>query len=116
MSQESLNSYLVLAGSAVRVVVAGNILKVVHCVCPSGGERLPLRRGHLVVDRQSVVGVVGGTGLRVHLGHLVAVHDRRGGHQHVGVRHRPRHRLLPKLVAPHRWGQQQGILGVKAIR
>lgn len=83
----------------------------------SGGERLPLRRGHLtVVDRQRVVGVARGTGLRVHLGYLVAVHDRRDWHQHVGVRHRPRHRLLSELVAPHRRRQQQGILGVEAVR
>lgn len=84
-------------------------------MCSSGGKRLPLRRGHLVVDRQRVVGVVRGTGLRVHLGHLVAVHDRRDGQQHVGVRHRPRHRLLPELVTPHRRRQQQWILGVEAV-
>lgn len=82
-------------------------------MCSSGGKRLPLRRARLVVDRQRVV-VVRGSGLRVHLGHLVAVHDRRDGHEHVGVRHRPRHRLLPELVAPHRRGQQ-GILGVEAV-
>lgn len=49
-------------------------------MCPSGGKRLPLRRARLVVDRQRVVGVVRGSGLRVHLGHLVAVHDGRDGH------------------------------------
>lgn len=82
-------------------------------MCSSGGERLPLRRARLVADRQRVV-VVRGTGLRVHLGHLVPVHDGRGGHQHVGVRHGPRHRLLPELVAPHRRGQQ-GVLGAEAV-
>lgn len=68
-----------------------------------------------MVDRQRVVGVVRRTGLRVHLGHPVAVHDRRDGQQHVGVRHRPRHRLLPELVTPHR-RRQQGILGMEAVR
>lgn len=85
-------------------------------MCSSGGKLLPLRRGRVVVDRQRVVGVVRGTGLRVHLGHLVAVHDRRGWHQHVGMRHRPCHRLLPELVTPHCRGKQQGILGVEAVR
>lgn len=110
-----LNSYLVLAGSAVRVVVARNVLQVVHRVCSSGGKRLPLRGAGLVVDRQRVVGVVRGTGLRVHLGHLVAVHDRRDGHQHVGMGHGPGHGLLPELVAPHRRRQQQGVLGVEPV-
>lgn len=83
-------------------------------MCSSGGKRLPLGRGRLVVDRQRVVGVVRRTGLRVHLGHPVAVHDRRDRQQHVGVRHRPRHCLLPELVTPHRW-RQQGILGMEAV-
>lgn len=78
----SLDSYLVLTGSAVLVVVAGDVLQVVHRVCPSGRERLPLGRGRagVMVDHQRVVRVIGGTGLGVHLGHLVAVHDRRGRH------------------------------------
>jgi len=96
------------------VVVTGNVLKVVHRVCSSGGKRLPLGRGPLVVDRQRVV-VGRGGGLRVHLGHLVAVHDGRHRHQHVGVRHGPHHRLLPELVAPHR-RRQQRILGAEAVR
>lgn len=111
-----LNSYLILTGSVVCVVVmARNVLQVVHRVCPSGSKRLPLRRGCLVVDRQRVVGVGRGTGLRVHLGHLVAVHNWRGGHQHVSMRHGPCHGLLPELVTPHCWGQQQRILGMEAI-
>lgn len=84
-------------------------------MCSPRGKRLPLGRGCLVVDHQRVVGVVRGIGLRVRLGHLVTVYDRRGGQQHVGLRHRPRHGLLPKLVAPHRRGQQ-GILGVETLR
>lgn len=115
-STPELNSYLVLTGSVVCVVVAGNVLQVVHRVCSSRSKRLPLRRGHLVVDRQRVVGVSRGTGLRVHLGHLVAVYNWRGGYQHVSMRHCPRHGLLPELVTPHCWGQQQRILGMEAVR
>lgn len=85
-------------------------------MCSSGSKRLPLGRAGVMVHHQRVVGVIGGTGLGVHLGHLVAVHDRRGRHQHVGVGHGPRHGLLPELVAPHCWRQQQRILGVQAVR
>lgn len=95
-------------------MVAGSELEVVHGVRPPGGEGLPLGRGRLVVDRQRVVRVVEAADLRVHLGRFVALLDRRDGQQHVGVRHRPRHRFLPKLVAPHCRGQQR-ILGVQPV-
>ena len=63
------------------VVMAWDVLEVVDGVGAPRGEGLPLVGAG--VDGQQVVLVVavGGTGMRVHLSHLVvAVHDGRGGH------------------------------------
>lgn len=109
-----LDCHLVLAGSAV-CVVARNVLQVVHRVRPSRGKGLTLGGAALVVDRQRVVRVGTGTRLRVHFGHLVAVHDWRDGHQHVCMGHGPGHCLLPELVTSHGRRQQQGFLGVEAV-
>lgn len=73
-------------------------MELLHGLCAARGERLPLG-GRLVRvygvvrscdgcgggSSSRSIAAVRGTGMRVHFGHLVAVHDWRGGHEHVRV-------------------------------
>lgn len=60
---------------------------------------------------QGGIGVIGGTGMGVHLGHAVAVQHWRG-HKDVRMRDGPRQRLLREGCPL--WGQQR-VLGVQAL-
>lgn len=104
------------------VVMSRYILQVVHRMHAAVGERLPFVAHLRTVNSQCVVGlvvVVAAAGVRMHLHHFVVpVHDRRGRHEHVRVRQRPRHGLLAEIGAPqgeHFIRREQRVLGVQSV-
>lgn len=99
-----------LAG-CVAGVVARDVVQLLHGVVSARGERLAL--GGCLALAQRGIRVTGGTGMRVHLGHAVAVQHGRG-HKDVRMREGPRQGLL-REGRPLRRRGQQGVLGVQAL-
>lgn len=103
------HGHFCLAG-CVAGVVARDVVQLFHGVVSARGEGLAL--GRRAALAQGGVRVIRGTGMRVHLGHAVAVQHRRG-HEDIRVRDGPRQGLL-REGRPLR-GQQR-VLGVQALR
>lgn len=121
---QCLHRHFILAGRAIlMMVMSWYVLQVVDCVCPSGGERLPL----VAADTQQpvvppvpvVTGTVALLRVRVHLRHpVVSLHGGRGGHKHVCVREGTSHRLLAEIGSSQREQlvrRQQRVAGLQAI-
>ena len=90
--------------------MARDVVQLFHRVVSARGEGLAL--GRRAALAQGGVRVIRGTGMRVHLGHAVAVQHRRG-HEDIRVRDGPRQGLL-REGRPLR-GQQR-VLGMQALR
>lgn len=91
-------------------MVAGDIVQLLHRVVSARGEGLAL--GCRLALAQCGIGVTGGTGMGVHLGHAVAF-QHGCGHKDVRVREGPGQGLLGE--GRPLWGQQR-VLGVQALR
>lgn len=89
--------------------MARDIVQLLHRVVSAGSKGMAL--GCRLALAQGGIGVIGGTGMGVHLGHTVAVQHWRG-HKDVRVRDGPRQRLL--WEGRPLWRQQR-VLGVQAL-
>lgn len=102
-----LNSHFGLTARTVVVVVLllsrlRDIVQLFHGLRAAGGKRLSLGGGLAFGQRVvhcSSAAVVRGTGMRVHFGHLVAVQERRGRHEHVRVRYGSGHGFVTVKAA-----------------
>lgn len=103
-----LNSHFGLTACTVVVVMLllsrrlRDIVQLFHGLRAARSKRLSLGGGlafgQCVVHCSSAA-VVRGIGMRVHFGHLVAVQERRGGHEHVRVRYGSGHGLVTVKAA-----------------